>query len=62
MGTTGSSLKTSIMVLNADGYFDELLKFIQSSVDHGFVSKQHQQLIQVARNLEDVERILTLHQ
>ena len=51
-----------IMVLNAGGYFDELINFIQSSVDHGFVSKQHQQLIKVISNLDDVERILTLHQ
>ena len=32
-------------VLNVDGYFDELLQFLDKTVDHGFVGSVHRSMI-----------------
>ena len=42
-------------LLNVDGYYDGLIKFLNSSVDAGFVSKHHQKSLIVS---DDVEEIL----
>lgn len=46
--------KKAIGILNVDGYFDDLLDFIQHMVDKGFLKPKHQQLIVVDSNSENL--------
>jgi uncharacterized protein (TIGR00730 family) len=43
-------------LLNVDGYFDDLLRFMDHTTSQGFVSGEQRALLQVD---DDVERLLT---
>ncbi|MFY7942034.1 MAG: LOG family protein, partial [Burkholderiaceae bacterium] len=43
-------------LLNVDGYFDDLLRFLDHTASQGFVNAEQRALLQVD---DDVERLLT---
>jgi len=48
-----------IGLLNVDGYYDDLLRFMQRSVDEGFLSAEQMAVVQVGT--EPLELLLRLH-
>ena len=47
-----------IVLLNAFGYYDTLLQFLQHAVDQGFFGAHHHQHVRVAHDAEDAIRAL----
>ncbi len=41
-------------LLNIDGYYDGLIKFLETSVEAGFVSEHHHKSLIVSDNVEDI--------
>ncbi len=43
-----------IAILNTKGFYDELLSFIQTMVDKGFLKKANQEMLLVSEDIEDL--------
>ena len=46
--------RSPIGLLNAEGYYDDLLRFMQRSVDEGFLSPEQHAALQVGENAEEL--------
>ncbi|MCD9855879.1 TIGR00730 family Rossman fold protein [Epilithonimonas sp. JDS] len=46
--------KKPIAILNIDGFYDDLITFIQTTVDKGFLKKVNQDMLIVSDNIDDL--------
>lgn len=46
--------KKPIALLNVDGFYDDLIKFIQTMVDNGFLKEVNQQMVLVSNDIDDL--------
>jgi hypothetical protein len=50
--------KKPVLILNSDGYFDDLLNFIQKAESEGFIHSDGEEIVQVTQTVEEVIRII----
>lgn len=43
----------AVIVFNIDGYYNPLISFINQSVEHGFISRENRDTLQVANDIEE---------
>jgi uncharacterized protein (TIGR00730 family) len=46
------------VLVNVDGYYDSLLKFLDQAVEHGLIKPRNRELIQVAKNVDEALEIV----
>lgn len=52
----------SVIVFNIDGYYNQLLSFINHSVENGFISAENQKALKVAESVEDCLNFLPFYE
>ena len=55
-----STLSKTAGVLNVEGFYDDLLRFIEHSFQTGFTTKQHRHLLKAAATPEELLQLLEL--
>jgi len=52
----------AVIMFNIDGYYDQLISFIDHSVDNGFISPGNRSTLKVARSVDECINFLPFHE
>jgi len=52
----------AIILFNINGYYDQLISFINHSVDHGFISRENRAALKIAQNVDECLNYLPFYQ